>query len=178
MLYSVPGDSCHIVESTGAGIGQHDPTTWQVTSSGIAEARELMPDCEVLNRAIADWARDIPFEERERVTNEVFDALAAGGAERFDQSAASPESVQKVLHAFEATDERTVNLAKMLVENAVASSVEAVRKASREVLEGWRRDVTAMTQGSTRPLFGSKENGGIVVIPSRLQKQRSSQDTR
>ena len=134
MLFARETDEQIVVRSTGVGIGQHDPTTWQVTRSGVDEALGLQKDCLVLNKAIAEWAAGITLVERARAIDEVFDALQAGGATRFDEITESPEGFQQVLRALSETDERTRALASALVEGTVNSSVDA---ASRAVQQAW-----------------------------------------
>lgn len=159
MLFSRPDDQRIIVASTGLGIGQHDPVTWQVSHTGVDEAAFLLPECVAVNQAIADWAEGIPLDERERVTNEVFDALEAGGARRFDEIAESAEGLQQVLCALGSTDERMRNLVFALVEAAVSNSVGAVRKSTQESLELWRKSAREAAGDAARRLFRSAQDG-------------------
>ena len=158
MLFAGKGEPRTIVRSSGTGIGQHDPTTWQMLRGGLEEVAKLQGECVTLNESIARWAAGVPLEERERVVDEVFDALESGGATRFDEIASSPESLQQVLRALGATDERTRDLAMALVEGTVNSSVEAVRKSTQEVFEGWRRGARVLADDAARRLQGSSND--------------------
>ena len=162
MLFAREGEPRMVVKSSGVGTGQHDPTTWQLLPSGVEEALSLQPDCQVLNEAIATWAAGVPLDERERVTDEVFDALEAGGAKRFDEIAASPDGLQQVLRALGTTDERTRNLVTALVEGTVNSSMGAVRKAVQESIEQWRRDAQGFADEAARRL---QRTGGDIRVP-------------
>ena len=171
MLFARQHDARIIAASTGSGlIGQHDPTSWKVTWSGIDEVLDLLPDCKVLNEAIAKWTKSVPLGERERVTNEVFDALAAGGATRLDEITASAESLQKVLRALGKIDERTRELAVKLVESTVDTATTAARKTASSVLEAWKRSmqiaagdaarsVQSAAGDAARKLFGAPSEG-------------------
>ncbi len=153
MLFSRPDDPCTIVRSNATGIGQHDPITWQMQPTGLAEASELLPDCRVLNESIAEWAAGVPLDERERMTDEVFDALEAGGANTFDEIAATPEGRQKVLRALLETDDKTRDLAMALVERMVNTSVGAMREA----LAQWRRGALEAADDARRRLQEASE---------------------
>lgn len=165
MLFSREDDARLIVPSTGTGIGQHDPTTWQVLRSGVEEALELQHDCVVLNDTIATWGRELPLDERERVVSEVFDALEAGGATRFDEIAATPEGLQQVLHAMANLDDRTRNIAATLIERLINESVDAVRKATGGVFEQWQRNMRSIAEDAVRKLQARAE---VRVPASRL----------
>ena len=135
MLFARPKEQRIIVASSASGIEQHDITTWKVLPTGVKEERELLPDCVGLNAVIASWAKEIPLNEREHVTLDVFDALQTGGALTFDQIASSPEGVQQVIRALGATDERTRDIAMELVQRAASSGVDAVRNAALRAFE-------------------------------------------
>lgn len=75
MLFARPSDPCVIVQSSVVGMGQHDPTTWQVMHSSVKEALALQPDCVALNDVIASRVVDVSLAECEQVTNEAFDDL-------------------------------------------------------------------------------------------------------
>ena len=163
MLFAREDEPRMIVKSSGVGIGQHDPTTWQLTRSGIDEAHELQGDCMVLNEAVARWAAGVPLDERERVVNEVFDALEVGGATRFDEIASSPEGLQQVLHALGSTDERTHDLVMALVEGTVSSSMAAARRSTKIVLDGWRRGARELADDAARRLQGPNADVRVPV---------------
>lgn len=156
MLFAQEGEKRTTVKSTGNGIGQHDLTTWQVTRSGVEEAPGLLPDCVVLNQTIAQWANEIPLDERERVVTEVFDALGAGGATQIEQIASSPDGLQKVVRALGSTDGRTREIAATLAQRLMGSSVDAMLHAANKVRED-----------TVRRIFGPKD---ITVRFSRKGK--------
>lgn len=168
MLFAREGDPRIVVASSGTGIAQHDPTTWQVLRAGVEEAPALQADCVVLNEAIASWAAGLPLEERERVVEEIFDALGAGGATRFDEIAASPEGLQQVLRALGETDERTRDIATTLVERLVDRSVDAVRKAARDTMGQWRANVRSLAKETVDRLLPGAAPEQATRLPEGL----------
>ena len=139
MMFCDASDSKTIVKSDESGIEQHDPTTWQVLPDGLCTADALQEDCMTINRAIASWVSDISFEERERATNEIFDALEAGGATTMREIVGSAESFQQVLRAITSMDENTRDIVLKLVQDAISSSVDAVRKSALKAIDNTRR---------------------------------------
>lgn len=135
MIFARTDEKRMVVASTASGIDQHDMATWQVRRDGMQEVDELSPDCQQLNKSLAAWVDGIPLDERERVTNEVFDALQAGGASTFNQVGATPEAMQQVVRALGTTDERTRKLAIDLIQRTIDSSVGAMRNATKHAFE-------------------------------------------
>lgn len=150
MLFAKRDEHRIIVESTATGIAQHDPTTWQLTRTGVREVVELQPDCVVINEAIAAWAESLSLEEREQATTELFDALGAGGAKTLAEIGAKPEGLQRVWTALEGCDERTRKVVRALVESMVNSSVGAASRAAQEKVNQLRQVGREVTEEATR----------------------------
>jgi hypothetical protein len=168
MLFARADEPREIVVSDGTGIGQHDPTTWQVTPEGFQTTDELLPDAVVLNRAIARWADGVPLDERERVTDEVFDALGAGGAVRFEEITATNEGLRMVLRALNNTDERTREVSNALVQSTLDSSVDAAREAAEEAMDQMRREVRVHAKGAVQMIF--EASGGRVKLGDKRRE--------
>ena len=154
MLFAREGDRRIVVASSGAGIGQHDLTTWQVGPTGLLEVLGLQPDCMVVNRAIASWGADLSLAEREEMTDEIFDALSAGGATHLEEITRSKEGFQQVLRALRGLDERTRVVALTLVERTVDGSIDAVRRATEEAFGQWRDSLRDRANEAMRRLTG------------------------
>lgn len=150
MLFARETDEQIVVRSSGSPINQHDPTTWQVMRSGVDEALELQKECVVLNKAIAEWAAGFTLIERARAIDEVFDALEAGGATRFDEIAESPEGFQQVLRALNETDERTRKMASALVESTVNTSVDAASRAAQQAWSNFKQTALSFAEDAAK----------------------------
>ncbi len=159
MLFARKNERRTIVASPASGIEQHDITTWQVLRDGVLEVRELQPDCIALNEAIASWASGIPLVERERITNEIFDALQAGGATTFEQITSAPDKLQRVLRALSETDERTRSIFLEFVQRAASSEVNAALNAAVKSVE----DAGRRLRGNK-----AKSSGDIQVKRSKI----------
>ena len=159
MLFARKNERRTIVASPASGIEQHDITTWQVLRDGVLEVRELQPDCIALNEAIASWASGIPLVERERITNEIFDALQAGGATTFEQITSAPDKLQRVLRALSETDERTRSIFLEFVQRAASSEVYAALNAAAKSVE----DAGRRLRGNK-----AKSSGDIQVKRSKI----------
>ena len=155
MLFARTGDPRIIVNSKGAGVSQHDPTTWQVGPKGVIAAKELLPQCKMINRSIAKWGQMLDLDDRERVVNEFFDALSAGGATTFDEIASSKEGLQKVYKALKKMGDSTgKEVATELIESSLTSSVDAVRKAANETVDSLRKNMATAAGETARKLLG------------------------
>ena len=148
-----------IVRSSASRSLQHDPLTWQVGPTGFVEAEGPDPECLVVGRAFATWLARLAPEDRRRLTDELFDALAAGGAERFEDLLASPASAQKVLAALGGVDVRTRDAVLALLGDLVGASAaatwDAVVRGAQQGASGVARAVAdRLAPGERRGLGG------------------------
>lgn len=118
-----------IVESGAARALQHDPLTWQVGPASFVRAEGPDPESLVVTGALSTWLARLGTEDRALLTNELFDALAAGGATTFDDLFASVAGTQRVLAALGGVDPRTAEMVRGLVGELVGSTAAATRDA-------------------------------------------------
>lgn len=116
-----------IVRSSTERSLQHDPLTWQVGPAGFLEADGPDPECLVVSGAFSSWLARLAPKDRRLLTDELFDALAAGGAERFEDLLASPAAAQRVLSALGGVDAHTRDMMFSLVGELVGASASAAR---------------------------------------------------
>ena len=152
MLFAQPDDPRVIVRSSELGPAQHDSMSWQVMRAGVKEAIDLEPDCKVIGVSINKWSKSIPLSERKRMTNELFDALGAGGANTIDEIASSTDGLREVYRALKSSDERTRKLVNDLLNVAVQNSVDAARKTAQDTLDQWRKDALDAAGGVVKKL--------------------------
>lgn len=122
------------VASTGSGMLQHDPLTWQVSSSDLILADGLDPDAATFDAALDEWMEPVDMGERERFTNEFFDILGAGGPKLTDVT--SREGLPKVMSAANGASEQTKRLVWKLVECVVAKQAARTSDVVRKAYEG------------------------------------------
>ena len=120
---------CQVVRSSAARSLQHDPLTWQVGPAGFLEAEGPDPECLVVGRAFATWLGRLAPDDRRKLTEELFDALAAGGAETFEDLFSSASAAQKVLAALRDVDSRTYDMMWGLVGELLGAGAAATREA-------------------------------------------------
>lgn len=123
------GAEAQVVRSSASRSLQHDPLTWQVGPTGLLPADAPDPECLVVADAFSTWLSRLAPRDREQLTDELFDALAAGGAERFEDVLASPAATQRVLSALGGIDARTRDMMLSLIGEVVGASAAAARDA-------------------------------------------------
>lgn len=149
MLFVKAYEPTTIVKSNVLGIAQHDAMSWQTKHNCLDTTDDFQTDCKVINSAIATWAGSVGLDERERITNELFDALEASGAVTFEGILTSRESMKKVFKALGNADERTRRLVTELMKVTFNHSVVAMREKTDETLDTWAKSI----EGSLRTLF-------------------------
>ena len=134
MIFEDVGSPPAVILSDGQGIGQHDPTTWQVNACGFERAEGLSHEAALIDRSVADWASSIPLEDRERVISQVFFAFESTGARTFADIASSADAMQKMAKALARTDDLVRESAFSLLEVVAAQTVRESRRWLRDVL--------------------------------------------
>ena len=119
---------CQVVRSSATRTAQHDPLTWQVGPAGFVAA-DPDPECLIVANAFSSWLGALAPQERRKLTGELFDALAAGGATRFEDVLSSPAAAQKVLAALGGIDRGTYDMMWRLVGELASGTASAARDA-------------------------------------------------
>ena len=159
-----------VVRSDADGALQHDPMCWQVDAAGLVRAEGLEPDSVRLASALAGWLGGVEPGERERFTDELFDVLQAGGATTLGEVTGSAQSVQKVLAALGAADQRTKDLVWALLGAAFGANVESARDAAvslaTQAVAGIAGAISELTSGEGT---GDADDEGQAPPKRRLQ---------
>lgn len=93
------------------------------------------PNAKKINEAFSAWYKDLPLSDREHFTNELFDALSAGGAIYFSDIISSPTNLQPVVTALTKTEKQTkeifFDLLSSLVNASATSLIENITESSQ-----------------------------------------------
>lgn len=84
-LFEPQAPSAQIVIANRSGLSQHDAFSWQIEGSHLVKIKHRNPQARIYNELINQWIGDATLEERESLTNDLFSALAAGGAEKITE---------------------------------------------------------------------------------------------
>lgn len=165
-LFDRPEEPRLYVRSDARGALQHDPMSWQVAPDGLCAAEGLLPECVLVDRIFAHWIGDMPMERRIALTDQLFDALGAGGATTFDEIMSSPRGAQRVLAAMGEIDPLTKRVINNLAEQALSATTDAVREAAGAAA------TTAMTAAHdmTARMLGRAVGAAREVAGDRLTR--------
>ena len=86
-----------IVESTETGISAHNGYTWEVLGTSFVRCEDFAFRSRVFNDAVHGWADGLDLQQRQELTDAVFDALAATGAKTLTDL--TEQKVRKALTA-------------------------------------------------------------------------------
>ena len=78
-----------IVKSSSSGFHQHDGVTWQIEGDHFCTVEKRSAECEYYNHIFDQWIESATVEQRKVFTNDLFDALEAGGAKKRSDIAGS-----------------------------------------------------------------------------------------
>lgn len=74
-----------IVASSRKSLSQHDAFSWQISGSHFITRRRRNAQSRIYNQLINDWIDDATLSERESLTNDLFNSLAASGATKINE---------------------------------------------------------------------------------------------
>ena len=135
MIFDDPAVPKLIVKSSETGMMAHDGVSWQVMRNTFEFADDFQPECKKINEAFSTWYKDLPLSQREHFTNELFDALSAGGAVYFSDIISSPANLQPVITALTKTEKQTkeifFDLLSSLVNASATSLIENITESSQ-----------------------------------------------
>ena len=135
MIFDDPAVPKLIVKSSETGMMAHDGVSWQVMRNTFEFADDFQPECKKINEAFSNWYKELPLSDREHFTNELFDALSAGGAVYFSDIISSPANLQPVVAALTKTEKQTkevfFDLLSSLVNASATSLIENITESSQ-----------------------------------------------
>ncbi len=79
------GLNATILVSNRAKLAQHDPMSWEIEGSHFVTRKHRNPQARIYNQLINQWIEEATPQEREALTNDLFDALAASGATKITE---------------------------------------------------------------------------------------------
>ncbi|MBF4809091.1 MAG: DUF2974 domain-containing protein [Lancefieldella parvula] len=135
MIFDDPAVPKLIVKSSESGMLAHDGVSWQVSRNTFEFADDFQLECKKINEAFSNWYKELPLSDREHFTNELFDALSAGGAVYFSDIISSPANLQPVVAALTKTEKQTkevfFDLLSSLVNASATSLIENITESSQ-----------------------------------------------
>lgn len=113
-----------VAKSSGTGLLQHFPLTWQVEREGMSLCEDTDRTSKILNTVFDNWIERADEEHRKVFTDEFFGALAADGAVRMqDIPNGGIGGFAEILHSMIHSDEK----AKETMKGLFAAFAEAIK---------------------------------------------------
>ncbi|MCD8088090.1 MAG: DUF2974 domain-containing protein [Oscillospiraceae bacterium] len=109
-----------IVRSSAKGILQHSLATWGIEYGGLALAERNDRRSQALSEILNRWIESVEQDKREAVIDDLFDAMAAGGAVTLSEIAGGPHGFEAVLaRAFHASPDTKKAMKELSVQARV-----------------------------------------------------------
>ena len=125
-----------IIKSFAHGFMQHHICTWGVDHGRLALAEECDPASLWIHEVLDDWIGDMTQEERIQLIDDLFDALAVGGAETLNEiDMETHEGREALLKSLREMNDGTKHSLSDLRKTAMRASVEGIREKITEELE-------------------------------------------
>lgn len=125
-----------IVQSSASGFLQHAPISWGIDHGALALAPGHDPVSQIINEAVDAWIAGISQADRAVFVGELFDVLAAGGAETLDQlKKGGPEGLEAILRRLNEASDTTKRTLSNLPKFALKVQVDKLRERVSEAAE-------------------------------------------
>lgn len=82
------GEVDRVVKSTGSGLWQHDPFTWQLVGREFLRAEGLSPESRRVEKALRAWVAEMNCEQRRDLVEALYKAFTVNNAETLSDIAA------------------------------------------------------------------------------------------
>lgn len=128
-LFAPAISDTQIVQSSYAGFLQHALISWGIDHGALALADSHDPASLIANEAMDAWITGLSQEDRAVFVGDLFDALAAGGAETLDQiHAGGLDGLEAILRRLNESSETTKRALSDLPKYAMQLRAEALRQ--------------------------------------------------
>ena len=136
-LFAAEIDDTRIVESSASGFQQHGVISWGIDHGKLALAEENDPTSLFVNATVDGWIDGMDMDARVVLVDDLFDALAAGGAEHLDQlDEGGLAGLEKMVRRLKGSSETTRKVMAELPKQAFRQSLQNLKdKLAREEKE-------------------------------------------
>ena len=122
-----------IIRSSGVGVSQHDPFTWELENGAFVVLEHLTPEARYLDRALTAWLQQVDPAQRERLVDVLFQVLGAGDIQRFsDLRTDWQKAVPAVVHAASHLDPETREFLFQTLKELASLSLKALPESLLE----------------------------------------------
>lgn len=131
-LFAADITDTRIVHSSGTGFQQHSLFTWGIDHGKLDLAEENDATALWANKTVDGWIEGMDMEQRAVLVNDLFEALAAGGAETLDElDDGGLAGFDKILRRLRGSSDTTRKLLAELPKHAMKQSVQNLREKLR-----------------------------------------------
>lgn len=137
-----------VIRSTGSGLLQHDPFTWQVLGTGFVTVPEVDVSSQVVDQTVHAWLAKVTPEQRRRFVETLFGLLEATGATTMRELLRDvPGRVSAIIRALARVDFDTARMILSLLGQFVTIGTQNVLELIRLRLSPGQGALPQSTKG-------------------------------
>lgn len=137
-----------VIRSTGSGLLQHDPFTWQVLGTGFVTVPEVDVSSQVVDQTVHAWLAKVTPEQRRRFVETLFGLLEATGATTMRELLRDvPGRVSAIIRALARVDFDTARMILSLLGQFVSIGTQNVLELIRLRLSPGQGALPQSTKG-------------------------------
>lgn len=135
-----------VIESSGVGVGQHNPYTWKIHEGKMIRLNEIMPGSKYMDEKLNEWISSLSLEEAEFFTETIFSIAYASDSETLlDFSGAWMEKANQMINAYKQLQpEKKEQMQKIVKELfRIANPIDGKKG---KILEQTKKPIENLTQ--------------------------------
>ncbi len=125
-----------VVDSREQGLLQHDGFSWSVLGDHFIRLSDVTPQSRRNDRALKEWVRSMPLEQRERFVEGLFQVLSASGAVTLtDLKEESLKAAGAMIRAMKDMEKDTRDAVLYAVKVLIRSNAKVLREELQQEME-------------------------------------------
>ncbi len=137
-----------VIVSSEDGVLEHNIASWTVDHGKLGLSERTEPKENLVNDTLRDWIENMPFDERVRFIEEIFDALAADGAVTLeDLTTGGLGGLEAILGKLKGLSEESKKTLADLQAVAASAALKKIGDVPGTVLEGTKNILSGLAAG-------------------------------
>lgn len=125
-----------VVDSSEQGLLQHDGFSWSVLGDHFVRLDDVTRQSRINDRALKEWVRSMPLDQREKFVEGLFQVLSASGAVTLtDLKEESLKAAGAMIRAMKDMDKDTRDAVLYAVKVLIRSNAKALREELQQEME-------------------------------------------
>lgn len=118
-----------VIRSSRKGLWQHDAMSWEVMGNRFVEAPSTTKGSALMEKTVDRWISGIPFEERRKCVDTVFNIIEASGKSTVSAlQTGGPKAILEMLGSYQSLDNQEKNTIREVFQRLLLVGADVLRQ--------------------------------------------------